>query len=160
MPLVTATALGEHIGLSRQRVTQLATEGVLKMLAGGKFDQDEARLAYIGFLREARPETTKSAAAANVQAARAEQIRLRTEKERGTLISITTVEATLEQIVGTFRAELAGVPSAASRDLTVRADIERVVTATIERCRFKLEALAETARAGGEIDVDGDEGGA
>ena len=52
---VTATQLGEHLGLTRQRIGALAdTEHVIERLPNGRFDQDDCRLRYLRWLRETR----------------------------------------------------------------------------------------------------------
>jgi hypothetical protein len=50
---VTATQLGEHLGLTRQRIGALAdTEHVIERLPNGRFDQNACRLKYLAWLRD------------------------------------------------------------------------------------------------------------
>jgi hypothetical protein len=52
-PTVTATELGVHLALTRQRVGALAdTEHVIEHLPDGRFDQDDCRLRYLRWLRD------------------------------------------------------------------------------------------------------------
>jgi hypothetical protein len=44
---VTATQLGEHLWLTRQRIGALADEGVIERLPNARFDQDACRLRYL-----------------------------------------------------------------------------------------------------------------
>ena len=49
--LVSGNQLSRHLGISRQAVDQLAAQRVIVRRSDGYFDQDAARLAYIGHLR-------------------------------------------------------------------------------------------------------------
>jgi hypothetical protein len=62
---VTATRLGEHLGLTRQRIGVLADiEHVIERLPNGRFDQDQSRLKYLAHLRSPERRSARSEAAA------------------------------------------------------------------------------------------------
>jgi len=72
-PTVTATQLGAHLGLTRQRIGALAdTELVIERLPDGRFDQDACRLAYLKWLRDPARRSARSKADADLQRAKAE----------------------------------------------------------------------------------------
>src|SRR5258707_3456113 len=62
---VTATQLGEHLGLTRQRIGVLAdTEHVIERLPNGRFTQDDCRLRYLRWLPCPDPRAGRSEATA------------------------------------------------------------------------------------------------
>jgi len=79
---VTATALGEHLGLSRQRISALADEGVIERLPDGQFNQDRARLGYLAWLRDPARRSARSEAASDLEKAKAALVWLRVRDGR------------------------------------------------------------------------------
>jgi len=68
---VTATQLGEHLGLTRQRIGVLADiEHVIERLPNGRFNQDQSRLKYLAHLRSPERRSARSEAAAKHAEAR------------------------------------------------------------------------------------------
>lgn len=153
----SANECGTHLDLSRVRVVQLVNEGVLTRHRDGSFDLDACRVAYIHYLRSEDRRGTKSATANRVQEARAKEIELRTAREEGRLVPLESVQAALADILGTYRYELTGVPAASSRDLTVRAEIEKHLNDAIDRCRGRFEQTSDALRAGREVVLEGEE---
>ena len=157
---VTATALGEHLGMSRQAVSALEKAGVLRMGKSGLFDEDESRLAYITHLRDGRRDTPRSEADTRAREARARQIELKVAREEGRLIDVEDMEQGFAAAISQFRSELGGVPAAASRDTTIRRAIDRAINDAVARLRDHFAALGQSLRSGGRGDVDGQAPGA
>ena len=135
----TAAACGQHLTLSRQRVSQMADEGTLPRNGDGSFDLDACRNEYIAFLRSEDRRGAKSAAVSRVQDARAREIEIRTAREEGRLVPMESVSAAIIDILGTYRSELNGVAAASTRDLTLRAEVQRHLDGAIDRCRERFE---------------------
>lgn len=154
---VSATEVGRHLEMSRQRVGQLEAEGVFPRLANGRFDLTACRIAYIRWLKDENRRGSKAAGASVFQVARTREIEQRIAREDGKLIPIDEVQAGITDILGTYRAELSGVAAASTRDLDVRAAIESNLNGAIERCRTRFEAMEGDVRAGREVQLDGDE---
>jgi hypothetical protein len=75
---VTATQLGEHLGLTRQRIGVLAdTEHVIERLPNGRFNQDDCRLRYLRWLRDPARRSARSEAAATHVEAKTQLLRIR-----------------------------------------------------------------------------------
>lgn len=153
----SAQACGTHLDLSRVRIVQLVDEGALPRNKDGSFDLDACRVAYIRYLRSEDRRGAKSATASRVQEARAKEIELRTAREEARLIPLDDVSAAIADILGTYRSELSGVPAAASRDLAVRAEIEKQLNDAIERCRKRFDQVSDDLRAGREVSLEGEE---
>jgi hypothetical protein len=154
---VSANTCGTHLDLSRVRVVQLVNEGALPRLKDGSFDLDACRIAYIRYLRSEDRRGSKSATASRVQEARAKEIELRTAREEGRLVPMDDVQAVIADVLGTYRYELTGVPAASTRDLSVRAEIEKHLNDAIDRCRQRFAEAGDALRAGREIQLEGDE---
>jgi hypothetical protein len=154
----SANQCGAHLDLSRVRVVQLVNEGALPRNKDGSFDLDECRVAYIRYLRSEDRRGAKSATASRVQEARAKEIELRTAREEGRLWDAETAEAAFAEILGTFRSELSGVPAGSTRDLAIRAEIEKRLNDAIDRCDARFADAARLLRAGAEVgDMEGEE---
>lgn len=146
---VTATALGLHLGMKRQSVSELAERGVLSALADGSFDLDASRLTYIAHLRGEQRHNTKSASASRVQDARAREIELRTAERDRRLIDTDEAIAALDEIVGPMKADLAGVGPRVTRDIDLRRRIESEHDVIFSRTAARLAERASALRKGG-----------
>jgi hypothetical protein len=148
---VTQLALAKHLDISQQRVAQFAAEGIFPRLSDGTLDQGVCRVIYIRWLRDETRKSSTSEAARRVQDARAVEIELRTQRELNKLIEVEEVQAFLSDTIGTLRSELSGIAAASSRDLEVRAAIERNVDAAVARCRASFDAASAALDAGKPI---------
>jgi hypothetical protein len=80
---VTATQLGAHLGLTRQRIGTLAdTEHVIERLPDGRFDQDGCRLTYLKWLRDPARRSARSQADSAHVVAKTELLKLRLLEKR------------------------------------------------------------------------------
>ncbi len=145
-PGASQAQVAEHLDISQPRVAQFVGEGIFKPLASRKLDLDASRITYIRWLRDETRKSTQSAAAARVQDARAKAIELRTAREEGRLWEAEEVSAIIADILGTFRHELGGVAAASTRDLNIRAAIDKQFDDAMDRCRKRFER-AERALA-------------
>ena len=113
-PIVTTSALARHLGLTDRRVQQLVEEGVLPRRRDGKLDQDACRLKYIKYLQTEGRRAKGSDARDRAQLARAEMLELQAARERGELGYFSDMEEVFTDVLGAFRAELSGVPTASN----------------------------------------------
>jgi hypothetical protein len=127
---VTATQLGEHLGLTRQRIGVLADiEHVIERLPNGRFNQDDCRLRYLRWLRDPARRSARSEAAAAHPEAKTQLLRIRIEEKQRKLVRRADVDALIDQIAGTVLTHLSSLPArcAPRGDLAIRRSIERVV---------------------------------
>jgi hypothetical protein len=130
---VSASALGAHLGLSRQRIAALAdVEHVISRLPCGGFDQDACRLKYLAWLRDPARRSARAAAASEFEKARARLLQLKIAEREGVLMMHAEHIATIDEIIGVLRTALRSLPARASRDLHVRRQIETVVRETLQ----------------------------
>jgi hypothetical protein len=83
--LLLAAELAAHLDLTRQRIEQLAAEGVIECDDAGRYDLYDCRLAYIRFLCALRREPAESAELRRIREAKAELLELRVAEEDGRL---------------------------------------------------------------------------
>ena len=97
---VTATQLGRHLDLSRQRVQQLVDEYVITRLPDGRFDQDDSRVRYMRWYgipigdrygHRPMPSTSKP---------KLKLLQLKLAEKRGELVRQTDVDAPIDELVG------------------------------------------------------------
>ena len=121
---VSGYALAAHLGVSRQYVEVLVTQGVFDRRADGKFDLDAARLRYIKHLRsDARRSPRIEVASAHV-AAKTEMLQLKLAQQRRELVLQSDVDAMLDNLIGILLTGLSGLPARISRDPVTRRNVE------------------------------------
>ncbi|MEZ2143243.1 hypothetical protein AAE026_13175 [Bradyrhizobium sp. DN5] len=163
--------------VSPERVRQLSKEGWIE-----KQGRDQFLLlvdvvqGYIRFRNDSDRRAQKSAADSRVRDARAREIELRNAVREDRLIEIDEAMAIVEEMIGLFRAETAGLPARVTRDLQFRKTIETAVNDILERvadiaaereravaeARAASEAVASSiarSMGGGEPDISADGGG-
>jgi hypothetical protein len=126
---VTATQLGRHLDLSRQRVQQLVDEHVIARLPNGRFDQDDSRVRYLRWLREPERRSARTQADAEHVGAKTEMLQLRLMEKRGDLVRQSDVDALIDEIVGVTLTAMSSMPArcAPRGDFATRRCIEQVV---------------------------------
>lgn len=154
IPTETAAKL---LMVTPEWVRRLTHDGWIKKVAKDQYRIVDVVQGYIGFLKDEQRRSSKSAEAARVANARAVEIEMRTARDAGQLYAAEDVEAAFADILGTYRAELSGVPAASTRDLSLRVTIEKHLNGAIERCRAAFEKTAAALRSGGEVSLDGEE---
>jgi hypothetical protein len=98
---VTATQLGEHLGLTRQRIGVLADiEHVIERLPSGRFNQDQSRLKYLAHLRSPERRSERSEAAAKHAEAKTQLLHIRIEEKQHQLVRRDAANALIDQIAG------------------------------------------------------------
>jgi hypothetical protein len=147
--------MARYLDLSQQRISQFVAGGTFPILAGSKLDRDACRLAYIRWLRDETRKSSAAEAAKRVQNARAAMIELQTAKERGKLIELEEVEASVAEIISSFCLELSGVAAASTRDVAQREVIQANLNGAIEWCKARLGGLCSDAAAGRPLTQDG-----
>ena len=88
----TATQLGKHLDLSRQRVQQLVDEHVIARLPNGGFDQDDSRVRYLRWLREPERRSVRTQADAEHAAAKTEMLQLGWPRNAVSLVQQSDVD--------------------------------------------------------------------
>ncbi len=142
---VSLSEVARHFGLSRTAVRDLELQGLIDRATG----LDACRLAYIRYLRARR--LSHSDADVQWRLARAREIEIRTAEREHKLMQTDEAMAVLDDAVGTFLTELAGLPASVTRDLVLRRQIEEKIfemrTRIADRFEAKLRSLRETGKA-------------
>ncbi|WP_245471133.1 hypothetical protein [Bradyrhizobium genosp. SA-3] len=162
--------------VSPERIRQLSKEGWIEKQGRDQFLLVDVVQGYIRFRNDSDRRAQKSAADSRVRDARAREIELRNAVREGRLIEIDEAMAIVEEMIGLFRAETAGLPARVTRDLQFRKTIETAVNDILERvadiaaergravaeARAASEAVASSiarSMGGGEPDISADGGG-
>jgi hypothetical protein len=125
------------------------------------FELRENLVAYIRNLRAQAANVAPSdlvQSKIRAQELRSEQLALQLQRERLELVSIETVQTFIEDVSGGLYAEFAGMAAAITRDLELRAVIDKEVDGCIgrfrDRCNHNIRVLASSR----SVVVDEDEG--
>ena len=145
--------VGDILGLTARRVTQLVAEGVIPRTGRGKYPIAKAIAGYLKWLQDAKQRTAPSAARERLIEARARSIELQNEEREHKLIDADEAIGALDEIVGIFRSEMDGLPARLTRDLDERKIVEDAVNAIGNRAADKLAQRAAELRTNGSIEV-------
>lgn len=173
--IITTPEAADLLGLSRQRIDQLAQSGHIKRVERGGYSMISCVQGYIEFLREANKRLTDRAGNDRVREARAREIEVRTEQRLRVLVPLSAHDEMIESFAGVVRSEFAGLPASCSRDISERRVIEREVNARLHRiaefalAQARVEAVCGADdplepdgagyMGGGEQDISTDSGG-
>lgn len=145
------------IGKSETHVLQLVKDGLLKRRQRGQYLARDVARAALRYRESEDRRASQTEEVKRYRAAKTRQLEFQISRERGELVSIEAVTAAHSEIIGTFCAELSGVPAASTRDLAQRAEIEGHLNAAIERCRARLSGAEGDLRAGRDPLVDAED---
>jgi hypothetical protein len=142
---VTATELGAHLALSRQRIGTLAdVEHVIQRLPDGRFDQDDSRLRYLRWLRDPARRSARSEADAEHVKVKTELLRLRAMEKRRELVRREDVNELLDAIAGLVLTKLGCLPArVGGADLVARRKAESVVLEVRREIAAACSAMAD-----------------
>jgi hypothetical protein len=125
---VTATQLGVHLGITRQRIAALAdVEHVIERLPDGRFDQNACRLRYLNWLRDPEGRSARSEANERFIDAKTELLRLRVAEKCQDLILRSEVDDTLHATAAIVTTHLGGMAARCTPDLRIRQTIDVLV---------------------------------
>ena len=102
---------------------------VIVRLPNGLFDQDDARLRYLRWLRDPERRSARTQADADFVKAKTEMLQLKLAEKRGELCRQSDVDTLIDQIVGITLTAMSSMPArcAPRGDLATRRCIEQVV---------------------------------
>lgn len=144
------------IGKSETHVLTLVSENFLKRAGRGQYRPQDVAQAALKFRESEDRRSSQTEERRRIEAARANTEEIKFAQAAGQLYDADDVEAVFSDILGSLRFELSGVPAASTRDLTVRASIEKHLNGAIDRCQNKFAEAEQALRAGEEVVLDGE----
>lgn len=154
IPATVATAkMHALVGYSLAQFNNIADAGFIKYREPNCWPIIETFQGVIRYLRNERRSTTASATQSRVSLARAKEIELRIAQRTGELCETDEAVALVDDVIGTLRSELGGLPAMVTRDLRVRADIEKGLDDILNRIAKRLVMQAEAVEASGEVAI-------
>lgn len=154
IPIEQAAAL---LMVTTQWVRDLAKKGYITKVERGRVPLVGAVQGYIRFLKDEDRRASKTAALSEVQRERAKEIALRNARAAGELIQIELVDTVFADVLGTYRAELAGLSAEFTRDLTERDRLDALLNDKIARAKARFERRRDALRSGRPDGLDGEE---
>jgi hypothetical protein len=144
---VTATQLGVHLGITRQRIAALAdVEHVIERLPDGRFDRDACRLRYLNWLRDPARRGARSEAEAALQKQKSNWLALKIARYEREHITMEEHNHFVDTITGLFLTALGSLPAImGGHDLAARRKWENFVYETRKRLADEALRLAEEA---------------
>jgi phage terminase Nu1 subunit (DNA packaging protein) len=148
---VTSAKMYALLGYGRAQFERIAEAGFIKSRGPNCWPVIDTFQGVIRYLRHEGRQQTSSATQSRVQAARAKEIELRIAQRSGELCETDEAIALVDDIIGTLRSELGGLPAMVTRDLKLRADIEKGLDDILNRIAKRLIMQAEAVEASGEV---------
>ena len=163
--MATHAEFADHIGVSRQAVSEMVRKGVVPSTGRGKLDLDAARIAYCAHLREQAAGRLGSdangdaldltAERARKEKEQADQLAMKNAQMRGELLVREDVDAAVTSAFARVKARMTNVPSKVApmmMGLETPAEAEALVRKAVYEA---LRELSETTVA----DLCGDHDG-
>lgn len=158
--LITVAQSTKLLMVSDEWLRRLARMGHIPKAVKGKYPLVGIVQGYIKFLKSEERNSTKVAAENGLKAARQKEVELRIAREEGRIVEMDDVEAVVSSIFATLRAELAGLPAAVTRDVKLRAEIEKGLNGAFARSQGKFREAGEALRSGRDpLGTDGEDDG-
>ncbi|MGY3130103.1 hypothetical protein ACVWZM_000785 [Bradyrhizobium sp. USDA 4501] len=153
---VSVTEFAAFADYTPTYIRQLQREGSLPRGSRGMIPFIAGVRALIRFLRDSERRSSKSAADSRVRDARAREIELRNLENERRLVQIEDVNGLVDEMVGTFRSELAGLAPRVTRDLSLRRTIDRALHDILHRLadafNEKAHLLGASSAAAGAVE--------
>lgn len=153
---VSATVLGQVIGVSRKRVEQLAGERVIPRLAKGRFPLLAGVAGYIVWLKSDQRQAVKSASAGRIQDARAAEIELRMS-DRQRVLHLAAQDhsvAVIDTVLGPMRSELQSVPARVTKDLALRQRLESELNGVLDSAADRASGFRRSTTTSSKLAAD------
>lgn len=131
--MVGAGQMAKLLMLSRERLRQLAKEGVIPAAVRGKYPLVQTIQAYLEWLRDDGRRAAQSRPNASLASAREKEIRLRLAQREAQLIDAIDVEAFHEFSSRLYRRELASLGGSVSRDPILANLIDQQLSSALDR---------------------------
>jgi hypothetical protein len=159
--LITVTAFAAFADYTPTYIRQLQREGSLPRGGRNQIPFVAGVRALIRFLRDSERRSSKTAADSRVRDARAREIELRNLENEKRLCEVEDVNGLVDEMVGTFRSELAGLSARVTRDLQFRRTIDQALNDILRRIAdaFNEKAILLGASAGSVNSVQGSDAG-
>lgn len=139
--VVTTKEMSEILNLSPRRIQQLTKEGALVRVAHGKYDLPSSIQAYIEYLNDTpEEELDKTREEALWTRARRKKAELELQIMKGEVHRSEDVEAVMNDMLASFRAQMLVIPGKVAPQLVAMTDAE-VIKNTVKS--YIYEALQE-----------------
>jgi hypothetical protein len=135
------------LGISAARLYQLNKGGWIQR----PFTLDGVVQGYIAFLKADQRRSSQVRANSEVQRERARKLWLENEEKEAHLISIESVIAAVDDIFGSVRGAVAGLPSRITTDPVLRRHFEVEFDAVLQGLAERLQQNARALRAGVDL---------
>jgi phage terminase Nu1 subunit (DNA packaging protein) len=159
--IVSTDVMAELLGFTRQRVNQLAKEGVLEKQAPGRFLLRKNIKKYIDYLRINQADEEEEGATAQYweekalhEKAKREMAELKLARQRNQLHDAADVEFALTNMLATFRNRILGIPGKLAPQLLgvdSLAELQELIDKELREALTELSEYDPAMFAGGEV---------
>lgn len=148
--LITATEGAAVLGVSISWVSRLIRDGYIPEAKSRRYRLADVVQGYIRFLKDEERRTSKVQAESGLKAARQREVELRIAVREGQLVELDDIKSVFIEVEATLRAELSGLPSAVTRDVKLREEIEKYLNGAFARSSDKFQEACGVLQTGGD----------
>jgi len=141
---------GALLELHPERVRQLVKMGYIERHGQGQYVLVNVVRGYIRYLREEREKATATHGKNKAQEARTREIELRIARDQNKLIETEEAIEVLDEIIGSLKSEMIGLPARLTHDVEQRRVIEAEINAAFARTEASFQQKASALRESGE----------
>jgi hypothetical protein len=146
--IVTAGVLAEHLGLTPERIRQLAKQGVLERNARSTYECSKAVQSYVAWRIAAAERAGEGTSADALRARREQEIAQRMAVRDRDLIRLDDALEEVDAIVGALLAFVSGLPAQITGDPRERQRIELIIDKGRLRLSDRFAKSREAVRTG------------
>jgi len=148
--IITSTDVSVLLGISLVRISEVERAGWMTRVEKGRWRLGDVVHGYIACLRDEKKRSTQTATLSRVQTARAEAIEAKTARENGQTIALADALELVDDVVGTLKGDLDGLPARVTRDMVARRRLEAELNDILGRAADRIEQ-----QAGGAAEANG-----
>ncbi len=143
-----AKAMATLLGITPRRLQQLAAEEYVERGTRGRYRLGETVRGYVKSLKDSFEARSAKTGDDEMKELRKRKLRNEIERDEGLTVPTEDALAIIEDIVGTLRGEITGVPARFTRDLKERRKLEAILNDVLERSSKRLGEAGDALSAG------------
>jgi len=150
--MISANEAARLIGVTADRVRQLAREGHIPKAARNRYRLVDVVEGYVTFLKDDERRSSVAQSESGLKAARQREVELRIAEREREVVPRDEAEAAMDLVVGKVNAEMSGFAARVTRDIGLRRKIETEMQDSLVRVSEALDFASKQLASGDEDD--------
>ena len=147
---LSATATADLLGITPRWLQKLVEGEWIPRSARGEYDAQAAVQGYVRSIKAEKGEQSKGAGEERIRLARAERLERENREADRELIPLEEAFAGLDEIAAMLKADVNSIPARMTRDVTLRAELQRHVDDALRQAADRLKRILRELETGEE----------